>query len=415
MKLRSYGLSDVGRKRTHNEDSLLDNQKLGLFAVADGMGGHNAGEVASRLAVDTLATQISEHTKLLETFAHGPTPRIKRQILDMLDHCVQKACQHIYETAQSDAGKQGMGTTLSVLLVVGRSAFVAHVGDSRVYLIRKNEVHPLTEDHTLVQEQVRKGLLTPEEAVDFPYKNVITRGVGLLQRVQVDTLHMETSPGDRFLLCSDGLYEYLSNEEIQSMFDQQSLEDITRRLIELANGRGGKDNLTALAVELPDLPFEGDEIEVNRKLDALRQIHLFEQLSYSELVKVLNIARIEKKQKGSIIIREGDMGDCMYIIVHGSVDILKDSVYLTTLKRGRHFGEMSLVDNDVRSATVRASSDCDLLTIERSDFYTMLREEPHLSVKILVSFVNILSMRLRDTTRAFSESRRRIAEINAAN
>lgn len=416
MKINSFGLTDVGQKRDHNEDCFIENHSLGLFVVADGMGGHNAGEVASQMAVDIISAEVHKHEKLMATYNHGPTSKLKRQILSMFENSVLKACASIYETSQRDEATRGMGTTVSALLIVGMSGFLAHVGDSRIYLLRSGDLHHLTMDHTLINEQVKRGLLTAEEAANVTqYRNVITRGVGLLRSVEVDTMHFEIAASDRFLLCSDGLTEYLKDEEIPQMFDQQSLEDVTRRLIALANQRGGKDNITAVTVEIPDLPVSEGEIEVHRKLQALRKIPLFEKLTYSELVKALNLTSIEHRSKGDIIIREGEMGDSMFIIVRGAVDVMRDNVYLTSLERGGHFGEMSLVDNVERSATVRASKDCNLLVIERADFYQLLKEEPHLGVKILLAFVDVLSGRLRDTTRAFSEWRKKMTELAITN
>ena len=414
MKIKSSALTDVGRKRDHNEDSYVENHSLGLFAVADGMGGHNAGEVASAMAVDILSAEVHRHEKLLASFKHGPTLKLKRQILNMLEAAVLKICKTIYDTAQAEKGKQGMGTTLSSILIMEKSGFIAHVGDSRIYLIRDGDVHQVTQDHTLLQDQVKKGLLNEEAAKNFPYKNVVTRAVGVLESIEVDVQHIEMAAGDTFLICSDGLYDGgLSLEEISGMFDTNTLEEVTRRLIELANERGGKDNITTVALEIPELALTEGEIEVNRKLELLRKINLFESLSYSELVKVLNIVQIDRKSQGDIIIREGDAGDKLYIIVNGSVDVMKDEVYLTSLQRGGHFGEMALIDNDLRSATVRAREDCDLLLIERNDFYPLLKAEPHLSVKILLSFVGVLSSRLRETTRVFSEWKKRVTDITA--
>jgi len=412
MKIKSFGLSDVGQKRPHNEDCFLENHSLGLFVVADGMGGHKAGEVASQIAVDVISAEVHKHRKLMDTYNHGPTQNLKRQILSKLEDAVIAACQAIYRTAEQDESKRGMGTTLSAMVIVAQSAFIAHVGDSRIYMIRDERIHQITEDHTLINEQLKKGLITEDEVENLSqYKNVITRGVGLLKSVEVDTLHIEIAPADRFLLCSDGLHEYLSHREILEMFNQQNLEDLTQDLIRMANDRGGKDNITAITVEIPDLPLSEGSIEVNHKLKTLRQIPMFEKLSYSELVKALNITQIESRPKGDIIIRQGDMGDRMYIIVQGTVDVMNDNVYLNTLERGGHFGEMSLLDNNPRCATVRASTDCNLLIIERNDFYHLMQEEPHLSVKILMSFVGVLSNRLRQTTSAFSEWRKQITEI----
>ncbi len=412
MKYGSSSLSDVGSKRTHNEDSFVDNPQMGMFAVADGMGGHQAGEVASQIAMDVFSTEIHQRKKLLDAYRHGPTTSLKRQILKMLEEIVLKACKTIWDTAQSDPAKKGMGTTFSAIVFAGRSGFLAHVGDSRIYLVRDGRVHHLTEDHSLLQDHLKKGLLRDEEVEKFPYKNVVTRAVGIMESAQVDTLHMEVTPGDHFLICSDGLYEYIGDEEIPGMFTDRSLGEITKHLIDLANQRGGKDNITAVLIGIPDLPLSEGELEVNRKLDALRKITLFENLSYSELVKVLNIVQIVRKKRGDILIREGEPGDSMYIIANGAVDILKDDVYLTTLESGGHFGEMSLIDNDRRSATVRAAKDCDLLMIDRNDFYHLLHSEAHLSIKVLLNFLGELSGRLRETTRAFSEWKRKINDIS---
>jgi len=412
MKITSHGQTDVGRKRGHNEDSFLINESLGLYIVADGMGGHNAGEVASRMAVDIVSAEVNKRDKLIETYRHGPSKALRRQVQSLLSQSFNKACKTIYDAAKADEGTQGMGTTMDALLIFGRSAFIAHVGDSRVYLVRAGQLHQITEDHSLINEQLKTGLITEEEAKEMnQYKNVITRGVGVLPNVEVDTLHLEIAPDDKFLLCSDGLHEYVKNEEIPAMFEQQSLNDVTRHLIQLANDRGGKDNITAVTVAVPDWPLGEDQIEVDSKLQALKQIPLFTRLSYQELVKALNIAQLKTVQKGDMLIREGDPGDSFYIIVNGMVDVLKEGIFMTSLEKGGHFGEMALVNNSPRSATVRAAKDSHLLVIERTDFYQLLHEDPHLSVKILLSFVGVLSDRLTETTRTVSEWRRKIAHL----
>ena len=411
MKINFSALSDVGQKRKHNEDSYLANPRLGLFIIADGMGGHNAGEVASQMAVDIFSAEVHKHEKLLESYKHGPTGGLKRQILDMMEEAVNTACTNIFQTAEREQARKGMGTTLSALLLAGQSGFIAHAGDSRVYLIRDGKTHHLTEDHTLVQEQIKRGLLSQEEAVNFPYRNVVTRGVGLLSRIPVDTMHFEVVAGDRFLLCSDGLYDYFSDEEMAAMFEQPNLESLIRRLVELANERGGKDNLTGITVEVPELELTPGQIEVNRKVEALRKISLFERLNYPELVKALNIAQLVRYAEGDTIIREGEEGECMYILLSGRVEVLANDLVFKVLEKGGHFGEMSLIDKDVRSATVRAAENCDLLVIHRTDFFHLLNQEPHLAIKILLSFVNSLSGRLRETTAAFLDSRRRIGDI----
>lgn len=411
MNLRSSAKSDIGRKRRQNEDCFVENNQLGLFVVADGMGGHNAGEIASRLACDWVSGEIARRKDLLADYVKTPSLEKRRAILRVLEGIVQQASAVVYESGEREAGQHGMGTTLSTLLIAGPSAFIAHVGDSRIYLLRDEEIHQLTDDHTLLAEHVRKGLLKRDEADEMSeFCNIITRGVGILPSAEVDTLHVELAPNDRFLLCSDGLYDYLDAKEIGAILGEAELESTVDKLIELANGRGGRDNLTALAVEIADLVLAPEQVEVRRKLEVLRQIPLFSKLSYAELVKILNIVTIKHAHTDELLIREGEEGDRFFIIVQGAVDVFKDGVSLVTLERGGHFGEMSLVSLAPRSATVRAALPTSLLVMGREEFFGLLESEPPLAIKVLLSFVTVLSERLSETNQSVSDWRRRFLE-----
>jgi len=254
MSTVSVALSDVGRRRTHNEDAFYRSDELGFYVVADGVGGQSKGEVASAEAVEQLSMWVTRsHTEigqLADRVAAGDVDA-RWEIRRLLENGVQSACYMVFGLAEQDPEKRGMSTTLSALLIRGRFCYAAHVGDSRVYRARGRQILQATEDHTLINYKLKHGLITPEEAETMGGKNVITRAVGHKDYVQIDTADLDVMPGDRFLLCTDGLHGYLdSDEEVASLVSEGTLESGAQASISLANQRGGKDNITALLVEV---------------------------------------------------------------------------------------------------------------------------------------------------------------------
>ncbi|MCC6666097.1 MAG: serine/threonine-protein phosphatase [Polyangiaceae bacterium] len=248
LKIKSYGATDLGKRRQVNEDAYLCDDELGLWVVADGMGGHAAGEVASQEAVDTVYGMVKrgKHTLDLE----GEFTEEKgRAAARMLEGAVQAATYMVFAMAELDANKAGMGTTLSTMMGLGDYAILAQVGDSRIYRVRAGEAAQLTEDHTLIAWQLKQGLITAEEAKHSRHRNVITRAVGNRDYVQVDTHWVELELGDHFLLCSDGLHGYLRTAEIPEITNLGG-EACVKKLIDVANARGGRDNITAVLVEV---------------------------------------------------------------------------------------------------------------------------------------------------------------------
>lgn len=249
LRRTGHGLTDLGRKRRSNEDAFFMDDELGLYVVADGMGGHAAGEVASREAVDTLYGMVKRGIGKLRDLVDPVSEQDSRAACRLMESAVQAATYFVYSIAEIDREKSGMGTTISALLVLGDYAITAQVGDSRIYLVRDETVEQLTEDHTLIAWQLKQGLITPQEAERSPHKNVITRAVGNREYVQVDTKPVPLAAGMRFLLCSDGLHGYLQEDDIPGVVGLGGQESV-RRFVDLANQRGGKDNITAVLVEL---------------------------------------------------------------------------------------------------------------------------------------------------------------------
>lgn len=245
-----FGMTDRGMVRPGNEDALLIDERTGLCVVADGMGGHKGGEVASRLAVDVMRDYIAQVTDGSTAFMGTVAAQFSREA-NLLASGIRLANRAIYEAAAANPAWQGMGTTIVTLLIRGDRAAVAHAGDSRLYLLRDSNLQQLTADHSLVAEQVRQGLLTPEEAARSTRKNVITRALGQWEELEIDMQDLELRDGDQLLLCTDGLSGMVTDQEIGALMRaHKAPEAACRALIEVANSYGGKDNITAVVVAL---------------------------------------------------------------------------------------------------------------------------------------------------------------------
>lgn len=238
FRIFSFACSDVGRKREHNEDRYAVARDLNLFLVADGMGGYSGGEVASDMAVRIIQEQLRAEAPT----AHDSEATAARRFED----AVRKAGRAIHDRAQEEPALARMGTTATGVLVHDRRALVAHVGDSRCYLLRGERIHLLSEDHSVVFQQRKAGLISEEEALRSPFRNVITRAVGVEADVEVDLFAVELRSGDALLLCSDGLSGLVSDDEINLLVTQTYLHRVPERLVDLANERGGPDNVTVV-------------------------------------------------------------------------------------------------------------------------------------------------------------------------
>jgi PPM family protein phosphatase len=240
--LRWAARSDVGKARDRNEDSYYGGDYV--FAVADGLGGHNAGDVASKLAIGPLAS--------LDRRIDGLSGS---RVADALADAVLEANRAVYRRAQDDAKVRGMGTTLTAVAVSDGAAHLAHVGDSRCYLIRDGGFSQLSSDHTLVARMVQEGKLTPEQAEVHPQRSILTRALGAEPEVDVDSLEITLVPGDRLLLCSDGLSSVIGEQRIRELLaDAPDLDQACKRMIDEANAHGGPDNITVVLVEMTGTP-----------------------------------------------------------------------------------------------------------------------------------------------------------------
>ncbi|HUH01197.1 MAG TPA: PP2C family serine/threonine-protein phosphatase [Kofleriaceae bacterium] len=289
MKVVAWGKSDTGRKRDHNEDNFLIDGTIGLYAVADGMGGHQGGETASRMALEVMREQISvvaddfasavlqeaevegrrtqpirldmlrstEELPVIpadasedttDTAPSGPTPEPVRPASIVMRTAARQAGHAIFEAALTDSALRGMGTTLTAMLYHDGRMHLAHAGDSRAFLFRDNGLRQLTEDHSWIWEQVKSGAMTEAEAKESKFRHIITRSVGFERDVQMDHVGVPVQPGDCFLLCSDGMSNYIENDELERLLAATWYRRAPQLLIDLANERGGDDNITVVVV-----------------------------------------------------------------------------------------------------------------------------------------------------------------------
>jgi serine/threonine protein phosphatase PrpC len=240
MRLKVTGLTDVGLKRENNQDYFLVSDELGLYVVADGMGGHQGGEVASRLAAETIQEVVRESWEKEQ----GVNPH------DLLQRAYSSASKNIYDMSQENAKLKGMGTTAVAALLRGNKLYIGNVGDSRAYLIHPPYIWQMTDDHSLLNEQIRAGLVKPENAPQFMAKNVITRSVGFENQVHADVLERELQEGDYILMCSDGLSGQVTDRRICDVCLTIPFDDVAPRLVEEAKRNGGDDNISVIFMQV---------------------------------------------------------------------------------------------------------------------------------------------------------------------
>ncbi len=254
MKIIAAGKSDVGRIRKNNEDAFLVDDRLGLYAVADGIGGHEGGEVASRLAIEGLARGVEGFFPGACVTQTESGTAGEDAIKSALDQAFAQSNRSIRSAAAGSPALDGMGTTMTALLLHGNTVHLAHIGDSRAYRYRGGVLMQMTDDHSVIAEQMRAGLLTSEQARRSPYRHVITRALGIDSEITVDHRSIEAEPGDTFLLCTDGLTEMVADTDIRRILSGTPPREAPEMLIRTANDQGGVDNITVVVVHFGDEP-----------------------------------------------------------------------------------------------------------------------------------------------------------------
>ena len=393
MECSSFGATDPGRVRENNEDAHLVDAGLSLFMVCDGMGGHAAGEVASSTAIRVVRDHLTRNIALLERYRSTPTPSAAGEVRDLLVRAVSDACARIHRMAQENAARRGMGTTLSLLLLIRRRAFIAHVGDSRIYLLRQDNLHQLTEDHSLVNELLKRGQLTAEEINDLPIKNALTRAVGVYELVEVDVNDFGVLPDDRFLLCSDGLHGYFDGiAAAKALMRADDLRSVPHHCIDFANRGGGRDNITAIVVGLKNLADDQHSRQFRTFLPLLSELEFFQNLTYKELMRVADLASAKTSREGEVVQKTG-MEPALNVVVTGSVLVRHGTDVVARILPGRYFGLLQVVTSASIELDYVAEQNTQLLRITKKDLLNVLSQDSRLAAKMLWNITQVLALR----------------------
>lgn len=401
MKVRGFGRSDQGRVRSLNQDRILvDAQSDGVstFVVADGVGGHKHGEVASRMFVEEIRKEVGRDDEFA-AYSAARDRELRDRLLARLRDIANAAGRAIFRRAESDPQFKSMSTTGTALVIVDNGAFVAHAGDSRAYLIRGEKVWRLTEDHTFATDVLKELLPKGVDPKKSPFARQLTRVFGRGPDVDVDTMFVGLEPGDRFVLSTDGLHRYLNGKQIMAMCrEQPNGAAVVEALIRKANARGGRDNISVVVVDVDDDKKHHDSTTVmnlDKHLALLTDVFLFRGLAPRELLRLTRSLYPEQHEAGTVIIRESEPGDRFYIVGEGMVEVSLEGQHLCQIGPGGHFGEMALLENIPRSATVVARSKVVLLTMDRPDFERLMRDDLALSNRLLWAFLQDVSGRCR--------------------
>jgi serine/threonine protein phosphatase PrpC len=386
MHARGYGRTDVGRVREQNEDAFLVDDGVGLYVVCDGMGGHLAGEVASATAIEVVAEVVRSRAAELRAFLDGDSSPDDMRTLAR--EAVEEACRSIFDLACEDSEHEGMGCTLTLLLLLGDKAVSVHVGDSRLYLWRNGKASLLTNDHTMANELHLAGLIRADEVADHPFAHVLTRAVGTQPSVHADVLWLDVAPGDRFLLCSDGLADHLEDDGLlDDAIEARDVARIPEQLVEFANDQGGHDNVTVVVVEVrPDEPeieiVEEMSSEVFGKFEALESHFLFDGLGVAVLTRILQNCDIEDYFDGETVIGAGEPCAALYVLLDGKLAVATESGARELLP-GSHAGATTLLAPRSARATLAAVDVARVLIFRKDAFWELVNERPQLGVTLL--------------------------------
>jgi serine/threonine protein phosphatase PrpC/CRP-like cAMP-binding protein len=348
------------------------------------------------MCVETLHLCLKSERTLYEQYLRDPQPELLRQLGRALFQAVQVANEKIYTHSQGDS--RGMCTTVVVWWSLGDHALITHAGDSRAYLVRAGRVIQITEDHRFGVEMVKEGVLTPAQAAKSPYARTLSRAVGHEPSVKLDLLQLEIRPGDRWILCTDGVSDYIERDEWLTQ-SSRMLKEVAEWARQESKRRGGRDNLTLVLGEAsPTTRTNPRAVDLLRKFELLGRIPAFQHLTYIETLKLLSATEVREFPQETLLYREGDLSKDMYLIVRGSAKVIKERVEVALRVEGDLIGEMGLLDDAPRSASVQITSGSTLIRFGRAEVMELFRKESVLAVKFLWATVHDLSSRLRRAT-----------------
>lgn len=383
-------------------DQIVVEPRLGLLAVADAPSGGEDGRAGVRIALDAVKRHVERNADILERFRANPVADLRTRILTIIEEAFGRAAQEVFAFARR---RRGLLVTLDVVLLLEHEAFIGHVGDGRVFLIRRGLVHQLTVDHSRGDEAIifsaeAEDDRTEEtsEAPQLAGGRSFTRALGPLPSVRVESMCMELMQDDRFVACTAHLHRNVPETALHAMFVDENLDALGPAIARYADR---KPALAAAAQLGSGEPFKADS--ARSRLAILSPMPLFAHCTERELRSVAQSARPRRFEAGKVLFNEGDTGEELFLVVSGKVRIEVKGKQLALLGPGSNFGEMAMLDDKTRSATAIAAEECELMVIHRDAFFAMLRGNPMLAMKILWNMLLRLSANLRSASNKLAE------------
>lgn len=390
LRVRDFAAGTEAGGRPYNEDAVLEIPSVPVFAVADGMGGGGSGDVASALALDYVRRHASTLREQNEVVAKQRSTTNRLELGRQLDGLFNRANQEIYQRSVQHSRTE-MGSTLLIASVIRNHCYIAHVGDSRAYLIRNGELLRLTEDHSVAELHYRRGRITQEEYEASPQRRVLYQVLGAGVEVEVDLVEVRLMSGDMLLLCTDGLVRALTDAQIGAVIDADDLSGSVQGLLQRAASKA-VDNVSAVLIGFEsDEPDEGIDVLTR----TLRDVFLFRDMSEQELLVVAPYVEEVVAAGGDVLLTEGDPTDAFFMVVSGRLRITRGNVRLMDVTAGGHFGEVGLARSMARSHSVRAMTKTRMLMFSRARFLQLCKAKPEIGARLALALLDSVGERMR--------------------
>ena len=395
MRVRSGGSSSAGKSQQQNSECWGIDPAGSFFVLAAGLG--NSAAVASRHVCEDIVRALLPHRSQIEGMAADTRPDSRQMLMSTLCGAMIRAERSLFEMAEQSQQLKGMATTCDLLFLANGTVYVGHVGNNRIYLLRGDTGRQLTIDHT-VYEYLKSQGKNEEQIANAAYKNRLIRALGMTGGAEIDTLQLDLRKGDRLVIASPGVWaSFLNATHLAQLYRDMEPQRAADFLIDYARERGCDGDASVICVEISDPGVRSSSLETDSRIMALEQICFFRDLSYQEMLQVMPITFERVVAAGTEIIHEGDVGEELYILVEGACEVTNSGVTIARLDAGASFGELSLVDSQPRSATVRALEVSRMLVIRAADF-EKLTVSGALAVKLLWNVTHELSERLRKSS-----------------
>ncbi len=388
----AVAVTHTGRKRRVNEDGLLQVPGVPLYAVIDGSGGTDA----AKIGLDVLRSNTRMLARKIAAIQNDRKSETRLELGEVFNRVFHEAGRKIAAFSADNDGPDVSAAMLTAT-VVDRFAYFAHVGNSRAYLLRGDELWQLTTDHTFAVASLSRGDITPEDFERSPFKYTLTQALGPSAHMDVEFAEVWLQPGDILMMCTDGLTKVVDDQQICEILASASSKEASRSLIQAALAAGGPDNVSVVVIDI-----EADEQQSTTSTadiaETLREVFLFKELTEPDRMMIAPYLEEVFYESGEAICTEGELGDSFFVVIEGEVKVTRKTTYLTTIGEGGNFGELALIGSGRRTASVTATKHTRLFQLSRERFMQLIKGKPSMASRLMMPLVVRVSTRLNDVT-----------------